>query len=298
MYDENGSPKKRNFLKWLDDILALFIPNFNIRAILYLSLIFAVAISLQFWRISSPRHAPEETKKETIVADQKYWDGSEYKDKLKSQTVESFAKELQAWFEGKNQELTKRKFEDLMFINGGLDPTDLAILIPENFNYLENNARARYRYAKEKGFLADTPALVSLGTVVCDINEKTEKVTGMHVYDWRYASMQKLTAFLKTKPDWKYRIGDRIFDVSDPRVANRDKNPTGVFSFLIFRDPKTNRITIADSMILEKNGIDAKSTLDKAASRKDKQIKLHFKPGYNGCANMTTIPNVPYGDID
>ncbi len=296
MHDDNIKSSKRNFLKWLDDILAVFIPNFNIRAILYLSLVFAVALSLQFWRISTPKEPPKEAQKETIIADQNYWDDSKYRDKLQGQTVESFANELQEWLEGKNQELTKRKFEDLVFMNGSLDSTDLALIIPENFNYLENNARARYRYVKEKGFLADKPEVVSLGMVVCEINEKTEQVTGMQLYDWRYASMSKLSAFVKTKPDWKYRIGDRIFDVSDPRIAS--KNKTGLFSFLLFHDPKTNRITIADSTILGKNGIDSKKTLDMAGTRKDKQIQLYFKPGYNGCANMTKIPDIPYGHLD
>ncbi len=305
MYDD-VKKSKRNFLKWLDDILAVFIPNFNIRAILYLSLIFAIAISLQIWRISSPQTKPVIVQKETVVADQKYWDGNEYKDKLKSQSVESFTGELRDWLEGKNQELSKRKFEDMLYINAGVDPSDLALIIPENFNYLENNARARYRYARDKGFLADPPTLVRLGTVVCDINEKTESITGTEVYDWRYASMDKLLVFMQTKPDWKTRIGDRIFDVSDPRVPAKDKlksltaqtQPIGLFSFLIFRDPKTNRITLADSTILEKNGVDSKLTLDKVGDRKDKQVKIYFKPGYNGCQNMNTIPSVPYGDID
>ena len=300
----NGSPK-RNFLKWLDDLFAYFIPNFNIRAILYLSAIFVVAASLQVWRISSqPEQKPIVETKETIIADKSYWDGNEYKEKLKNQTVGSFTKELQNWLEGKDQEFSKRRFEDMLYVNAGLDPSNLAILIPENFNYLENIARARYRYAKEKGFLADAPTLVRFGTLSCNIDEKTEQLTGTELYDWRYASMPKLVAFMQGKPDWKMRIGDRIFDVSDPRILNATllksrtpkTQPAGLFSILVFRDPKTNRITVADSAMLEKNGVDAKLTLDSIG--KDKQPTLHFKAGYNGCTKLNTIPNVPYGDID
>jgi len=303
--DQMNGSKKRNFLKWLDDLFAYIIPNFNIRAILYLSAIFAVAASLQVWRISSqPEQKPIVEKKETVIADKNYWDGNEYKEKLKNQTVGSFTKELQNWLEGKDQEFSKRKFEDMLYVNTGLDPSDLAILIPENFNYLENIARARYKYAKEKGFLADTSVLVKFGTLSCNIDEKTEQLTGTELYDWRYASMSKLTAFMQTKPDWKMQIGDRIFDVSDPRILNAallksrtpQTQPAGLFSFLVFRDPKTNRITAADSAILEKNGVDAKLTLDSIS--KGKQPKIHFKAGYNGCTKLNTIPNVPYGDID
>lgn len=116
--------------------------------------------------------------------------------------------------------------------------------------------------------------------------------------------MPKLATFMQTKPDWKMRIGDRIFDVSDPRILSAvllksrtpQTQPAGLFSILVFRDPKTNRITVADSAVLEKNGVDAKLTLDSMGN--GKQSTLHFKAGYNGCTKLNSIPNVPYGDID
>lgn len=201
-------PKKRGPLYWFDGLVKRFIPNFNVRAILYFSVIFGIALFIQIWRISSPAPVSTkpvtETNKETVVADENYWDSAGYKNKIKTQTVESFTQELAHWLNGQDQELAKRKFEDLLFINAGLTSDtggDLAQVVPEAFNYLENIGRARYQYAKEKGFLSDNPTLIKLGTLVCNVDAKTEQVTGIEIYDWRYASMPKLVSFMAAKPD-------------------------------------------------------------------------------------------------
>ena len=125
--DEGMQPtKKRNILQWLDSIFGLLVPNFNLRAVIYLTVLFGIAMSLQEFRISSPPEQKQVVqKKETIIADQPYWDSNVYKDRLKNQTVESFTKELQSWLEGKSQEFAKRRFEDALYINAGLDPADL-----------------------------------------------------------------------------------------------------------------------------------------------------------------------------
>lgn len=306
-------PKKRGPLHWFDGLVKRFIPNFNVRAILYFSVIFAIALFIQIWRISSPAPVSTkpatETKKETVVADQNYWDSSEYKNKIKTQTVESFTEELTHWLNGQDQELAKRKFEDLLFINAGLTSDtggDLAQVVPETFNYLENIGRARYQYAKEKGFLSDNPTLIKLGTLVCNVDAKTEQVTGIEIYDWRYASMPKLMSFMAAKPDWKVRIGNRILDVSDPRLIDKDllktrsseTQPVGLLSFLIFHDPTTNRITLADQSILENNGVDANLTLSRIDSHWNKEPKLYFVAGYEGCKQIHSSPQIPYGHTD
>ena len=159
---------------------------------------------------------------------------------------------------------------------------------------------------KEKGFLADTPALVDLGTITCAADAKTEQVTGMRLYDWRYASMQKLASFMGAKPNWKVLVDGKSVDVSDSRIVSKEKlkllnaktQPAGLFSILIFWNPETNHLSVADSTVLEKNGIDAKQTLDKVVSRNDKQVKLYFKPGYDGCKQLNSISQVPYGNAD
>lgn len=306
-------PKKRGPLYWFDGLVKRFIPNFNVRAILYFSVIFGIALFIQIWRISSPATVPTkpvtETNKETVVADENYWDSAGYKNKIKTQTVESFTQELAHWLNGQDQELAKRKFEDLLFINAGLTSDtggDLAQVVPEAFNYLENIGRARYQYAKEKGFLSDNPTLIKLGTLVCNVDAKTEQVTGIEIYDWRYASMPKLVSFMAAKPDWKVRIGNRILDVSDPRLIDKDllktrtseTQPVGLLSFLIFHDPTTNRITLADQSILENNGVDANLTLSHIDSHWDKEPKLYFVAGYEGCKQIHSTPQIPYGHTD
>ncbi len=309
---EIKEPNKNNWFYRFDRLIKTFIPNFNARAILYISLLFAVVIYLQFWRISPPAHVSNPqagTKQETVTADEAYWQSKEYKEKIQNQTVDSFTSELEQWLNGKNQEFVRRKFEDILFINSGLSSLtggDLASVVPENFNYLENHARARYQYAKDKGFLGDKPVLVKLGSLVCDLDDKTEKATGIDLYDFRYASMPKLAEFMKTNPDWKVQIGDKILDVSDPRIEDKDllrlsnpqNQPVGLLSFLVFHDPKTNKISLADTTMLENNGIDAKLTLSRISPYLDKQPKLYFKYGYEGCKQINNAPQINYGQPD
>lgn len=314
MEDESVKPPKRGPVYWFDDLVKKFIPNFNLRAILYFTVIFGIAISLQIWRISSsptvPKPIPQvEKPKETVLADESYWKSQEYTDKMKHQTLDSFTGELQRWLNKQDQEFTKRKFEDILFVNTAFTSdmgTDVSELVPENFNYLENIARARYQYAKEKGFLSDKATLVKIGTLVCNLNDKTEQVTGIDLYDWRYASMPKLAAFMNTKPDWKVQIGNRILDVSDPRTIDKDLlksrtaeiQPIGLFSFLIFHDPATNKIVLSDTAVLENNGVDTKLTLSRIDSKWDKQPNLYFNSGYDGCNNLTLSPHIEYGHTD
>lgn len=303
--------RKKNLLYRFDRLIQPFIPNFNVRAILYLTILFAIVIYTQIWRISSVPVQPKPTdeKQEIVIADENYWDSPAYKEKITNQTVDSFTHELEAWLKGETQEFSKRKFEDILFINGGLTPdtgVDLSVIVPESFNYLENIARARYQYAKEKGFWSEKPALVHLGTIMCDIDDKTEQVTTIELYDWRYASMPKLATFLKTKPDWKMQMGSRIYDVSDPKIEDTEilksltpqTQKTGLFSFLIFHDTQNNHISLADDTILEKNGIDARLTLGRISSHWNKQPKLYFLYGQEGCKKINTIPNIHYGDTD
>lgn len=306
--------RKRGPLHWIDGLLQKFIPNFNIRAILYFSVLFALVLFIQIWRFSSaPPPTPKPhvivEKKETVIADDGYWNSSEYQTKIKNQTVASFTAELEHWLSGQDQEFNKRKFEDILYINAGLTSDtggDLTQVVPESFNELENFGRARYRYAKDKGFLSDAPTLVPLGKLVCNVDDKTEQVTGIELYDWRYTSMSKLAAFMKTKPDWKVRVGDKILDVSDSRLIDKDllrlrnvnNQPAGLFSFLIFHDPTTNRIVLADSVILESNGVDTKLTLSRIDQHWDKEPKLYFASGYAGCKQIHASPEIPYGHTD
>jgi hypothetical protein len=307
----NQDEKKNNIFSQFDRLVKKFIPNFNVRAIIYLSVIFAFVIYIQIWRIS-PK--PENTKldekpQETVIADQTYWESNEYKEKIQNQTVQSFTSEFQTWLDGKDQEFSRRRFEDILFINNGLTPMtggDLTVIVPENFNYLENHARARYQYAKLHGFTSDTPTLVKLGNMVCDIDSKTEQVTDIELYDWRYTSMPKLAEFMKTKPDWKMQVEDRILDVSDPRIEDKNvlklktaqNQPAGLFSFLIFHNTKTNKIVLADSTILQKNGVDDKLTLNRISTKWDKQPKLYFSVGSEGCKQINNDPKLDYGEFD
>src|SRR5579859_3990166 len=143
MNEENTTtPIRRGPLHWFDDLVKKFIPNFNYRAILYFSVIFAVAVYVEVWRISSPAPTPKppETKKETVIADQTYWDSAAYQNKIKNQTVDTFIGELEDWLNGKDKELVKRTFEDVVFVNGGLTPDtggDLTEVVPQSFAYLE-----------------------------------------------------------------------------------------------------------------------------------------------------------------
>lgn len=313
MEDTGIKPPKRGPVYWFDGLVKKFIPNFNIRSILYFTLIFGIAISIQIWRISSsptPKAiVNEETSKETVIADEVYWDSSQYQDRIKNQTLESFTAELERWLKGEDQEFTRRKFEDVLFINAGYTSdlgNDLSILVPEIFNHLETISKARYQYAKEKGFLSDKPTLLKIGTLKCDLNDKTEQVTGIDLYDWRYASMTKLSAFMGTKPDWKSQIGNRILDVSDSRIIDKDllksrtpeNQPAGLFSFLVFHDPAKNKIVLSDTSILEDNAVDSKLTLSRIDTKWDKQPKLYFLSGYDGCKKLTLSPLIEYGHID
>ncbi len=306
-----GAPApKRGPFYWFDGLVKKLIPNFNLRAILYFSLIFGIALFVQIWRISSPAtHPPVQENKETVVADDAYWESSAYKDRIANQTLESFTGELRRWLNRQDQEFTKRKFEDMFFINQGISEEaglELEQIVPESFNYLENISRARYQYAKDRGFLSDTPALVKIGTLVCDLNERTEQMTGIELYDWRYASMPKLAAFMATKPDWKINVRERILDVSETRLIDKDllklrtpdNQPAGLFSFLIFRDPRTNQIVLSDTALLEKNGVDANLTLSRIDTHWDKEPKLYFASGYDGCQNISLSPQVHYGHTD
>lgn len=309
---DKETPKKkppRGPLFWLDNTLKKYIPNFNARAILYLSIIFAMIMYIQIWRFGGDKkESVLEKPEETVVADQNYWESTEYQNKIQNQTVESFTKELKNWLDGNNQEFTRRKFEDMLYINAALRPDtggDLVEVVPESFNYLENHAKARYIYTKEKGFLSDTPGLIKLGTIVCNIDTNTEQVTSVELYDWRYASMMKLAEFMNTKPDWKMPKGDKILDISDPQIEDKsilknktpDTQPAGLFSFLIFHNTKTNSISLADSHILTLNGIDAKLTLARLTTKWDKGPKIYFLYGFEGCKQLSasTPPVIPYG---
>jgi hypothetical protein len=91
--NEEAKPKKplKGPLFWLDNLLKKFIPNFNVRAIIYLSLLFAIVVYAQIWRFDSkPEPKPVEKNQEIVIADQNYWDSKEYAEKIKNQTVESF----------------------------------------------------------------------------------------------------------------------------------------------------------------------------------------------------------------
>jgi hypothetical protein len=244
-----------------------------------------------------------------IIADDNYWNSPAYADKIRNQTVESFTNELEKWLMGQDQEFTRRKFEDILFINNSSSAEaagDFSLRVPENFNYLENHSRARYQYAKSNKLLLEAPVLIKHGTVVCDIADKTEKVTGIELYEWRYASMIKLAAFMKNKPDWKVQIGDRILDIYDPQLEDADvlvfrnaqTQPAGLFSFLVFREPASNHIVLADSTILENNGIDAKLTLARISSHLDKHPKIYFKFGFEGCKQITNYPEINYEQFD
>jgi hypothetical protein len=314
MSDENyrdETLRKKNILYRFDRLIQGFIPNFNARAILYLSVMFAIAVYVQLWRFSSPslEVKPVAGIQETVIADTHYWSSKAYAEKLQQQTIDSFTQELTLWLAGTNQEFSKRKFEDMLFINRGFTAANgesLTTIVPEVFNYLENTGKARYQYAQVKGFLSATPTLVKLGTLVCNIDSATEQVTDIELYDWRYASMPKLSVFMNTKPDWKMQIGSKIFDVSDPRIEDKDilklrtvkTQPPGLFSFLIFRNPQTNRIALADSAMLDMNGVDAKLTLSRIGSQWNKQSKLYFQYGYEGCKQMNNITPINYGQSD
>jgi len=301
--------KRKNLFSRFDGQVKKVIPNFNARAILYFTLIFAIAVYLQIWRIGMHPKPPASSKQETVIADDAYWQSAAYQERIKSQTVNSFTNELRSWLQGASQEFSRRKFEDILYINPALTPDtggSLATVVPANFNYLENLGKARYQYVKAKGFLAEKPALVSLGQLVCDLDEKTEKATGIEFYDWRYASMPKLASFMASSPDWKMQVGDKIFDVSDPRIEDKDilkfrnseTQPAGLFSFLIFHDPVTNHIFLADSTILENNGIDSRLTLGRITSHWDKMPKLYFKAGFEGCKQINSEPIIDYGHAD
>ncbi len=301
--------KRTNLLYRFDSLVKKVIPNGNARGVLYCSLIFAIVMYVQVWRIASRHQTPPQQisgKQETVIADDSYWNSTAYKEKIQQQTVTSFTSELEQWLDGTSQEFTRRKFEDILFINNGLTPDtggDLSLVVPDSFNYLENHARARYQYAKAHAFLSGTPTLITHGQLVCDIDDKTEKATGIELYEWRYTSMTKLSSFMKTKPDWKVQVGDRILDVSDPSIEDKDilasrnakTQPVGLFSFLIFREPQSNRIVLADGTILEKNGIDAKLSLARMSMHWDKQPKLYYIAGYEGCRQITNAPSINYG---
>lgn len=308
MDEHNPQPKRQTILHKFDAFIKRFIPNGNVRAILYLSLLFGIALQIQIWRMLQQPPQPQQNQ-ETVIADNSYWDSAEYQDKIKNQTIESFTNELQGWLANKDQEFFRRKFEDVLFINTalpGLTGEDLAAVVPANFNYLENHAKARYQYAQSKGFLADKPAIVKLGELVCDSSDKVETNTGIELYEWRYASMPKLAEFMKSKPDWKVQVGSTIYDVSEPRIEDEDilklktgeTQPAGLFSFLVFRDPQTNRIYLADSHILDSNAVDATLTFARLTLHYDTQPKLHFKAGYESCKQLINPIPIDYGHVD
>jgi hypothetical protein len=118
--------------------------------------------------------------------------------------------------------------------------------------------------------------------------------------------MPKLAHFMGTKPDWKVQIRDRILDVSDTRIIDKDllksrtieNQPVGLFSFLIFHDPRDNKIVLSDTAMLEMNGIDAGLTLSRIDSGWNKQPNLYFSSGYQGCKNLTLSPVIEYGHSD
>jgi hypothetical protein len=304
MSDEQ-KPNKINLPHKIDNVIKTFIPNFNVRAILYITVIFAVALFLEIWRVSSPTpgNKTNSGKQETVLADQKYWDSQAYKDKIKNQTLQSFTAEFQSWLNGQSQEFVTRNFEDMIYINAGLTPStggDLATVVPENFNYLENGGKARYLYAKTKNFLIDQPVIQHLGNVSCDIDDHTEQATDIELYDWEYASMPKLTAFMKTFPDWKMQVGDKIYDVKDPLLStiyNPIRQSVGLFSFLIFHFPKTNRYVVANAEILDNNGVDGYKTLLGIEANQGKKLsKLEFKYGFTGCQQINSAaPQINYG---
>jgi hypothetical protein len=100
-------------------------------------------------------------------------------------------------------------------------------------------------------------------------------------------------------------VGDKILDISDPQIESADilkyrnanTQPAGLYSFLIFHNTKTNTMSVADSGILSLNGVDAKLTLARISAKWDKQPKMYFLYGFEGCKqlNASTPPIIPYG---
>ncbi len=145
--------------------------------------------------------------------------------------------------------------------------------------------------------------LLPLGSLTCEVSDGTSSNTGIELYDFRYADMQKLAKFMATKPDWKFKSGQYTYDVSEPNIEDKElinllnsqTQPAGLFSFLIFHDPKTNKIFLGDNEILENNAVDSRLTLGRLSSHIDKQPKIYFKYGYEGCKQITNFSSVNYG---
>jgi hypothetical protein len=43
-------PKGKTFPQRIDDLVKIFIPNFNVRAVLYMTLIFAFVLFMRIWK--------------------------------------------------------------------------------------------------------------------------------------------------------------------------------------------------------------------------------------------------------
>jgi hypothetical protein len=307
MNDQDPQQNNKNLLYRFDSFIKTFIPNFNVRAIVYFTLIFGTALYLEIWQFSSPPKKQTNTlpKQETVLADKKYWSSSTYLEKIKSQTLETFTGEFERWLNNKDQDFSTRKFEDMFFINPAPTPVtegDLATVVPQNFNYLENTGRARYLYAKQNGFLNDKPQIVKLANAGCTVNETTQQDTGIELYEWRYASVPKLLEFMKTYPDWKMQIGSQIYNVQDQMMTpstSEIKQRVGLFSFLIFHNPKTNNFVVADTEILDSNGIDGFKTMVGLETHNGKLSLLDFKYGFEGCKEISNGQSpINYGQPD
>jgi hypothetical protein len=74
------------------------------------------------------------------------------------------------------------------------------------------------------------------------------------------------------------------------------KQKVGLFSFLIFHYPKTNKFVVANSEILDNNDIDGYKTLVGIEAHSGKLSKLEFKYGYVGCQQINSVlPQIDYG---
>jgi hypothetical protein len=76
-----------NYLYKFDRVIARMIPNFNVRAILYVSLIFALALYVEIWRISPSREANNVATQKTMDEALQYWNNSGYESSPQEQKI-------------------------------------------------------------------------------------------------------------------------------------------------------------------------------------------------------------------
>jgi len=236
-----------------------------------------------------------------------------YKDKIKTRPWPRSWTNLPAGSTTRIRNWWKRKFEDLIFINGGLTPDTawLTEVVPENFATSKYLAEPATSTPKTKDFWQILQRWWSSGTVCCNVwSEPTQQVTKNWSVWLAVCFHAKLGVYGnrtgpgKSRPAigfWMWAIRGLRAKIIENTAIGQHNRPD-YFPFLFSTISKPTASLWPTAIFLDMNGVDAKLTLgENHKTIGNSRPELYFKYGFAGCQiglSASTTAQIPYGQSD